>query len=161
MTVETVTTGETIAALILVPLLALVLGTVGVLVFKYWQRNTDDFDRPMFCAMWVVCALGVVACVVGLWWGMYPWKADYHQWRPISGVVATADSRLLGNGQGGMEDKFVVTFEGNPQQYGVLDTRAATVRPGDLLTITCVKRWQWSGTHGFDCNFIDLTRSGK
>lgn len=51
-----------------------------------------------------------------------------------------------------------IKFRGSAQQYGVLDTRAAGIKPGDRLSIACVKRWQWSGTHGYDCNFVDLER---
>jgi hypothetical protein len=153
-------TGETIATFIAVPLLIL-----GLAVAAYWlrrgekQQSTKTYGEPgMFKAAWMAALIGIVLAVVGTWWGMYPWKTEYHQWTPVSGVVDTVDSRLLPAGETSVEQKFVVSFRGNPQQYGVLDTRAAGVKPGDRLTITCVRRWQWSGTHGYDCNFVSLER---
>lgn len=151
-------TGESIAAVIAMPLVIVGLAVAGWLLIRKARTVRDDFDRPMLLGLGIAGAAGAVLAVVGFWWGMYPWKAEYHEWRPVSGVVASVDSRLVPAGSNSMEDKFVVTFEGNPQQYGVLDTRAAGVKPGDTLTITCVRRWQWSGTHGFDCNFVDLQR---
>jgi hypothetical protein len=154
-------TGATIAAMTIVPLLIAILAGVAVGLFRkaiHPDTGPDDDSFFLWCA--IASAAGVVVAAVGLWWGMYPWKAEYHEWRPVSGVVETIDSRLVasGNGDGSMEDKFVVTFKGNPQEYGVLDTRAAAVKPGDTLTITCVRRWQWSGSHGYDCNFVDMER---
>lgn len=155
---ETVMTGESIIALIAVPLVIVGLLVAAHLLRRKARDLTDKFDRNSARGAVAICLVGVLANIVGLWWGMYPWKWEYHQWRPISGTVATVDSRLVPAGDKSMEDKFVVTFEDNPQQYGVLDTRAATLRPGDGLVITCVRRWQWSGTHGYDCNFVSMTK---
>lgn len=155
---ETEWTGEAIAAVVAMPIVIAALAVAGWLLIRKARTVRDDFDRPMLLSLGIAGVVGAVVAVAGFWWGMYPWKAEYHQWRALSGVVATVDSRLVPAGSNSMEDKFVVTFVGNPQQYGVLDTRAAAVRPGDELTITCVRRWQWSGTHGFDCNFVDMQR---
>lgn len=146
-------TQEAVLACILLPLLATSLAILGGYLIRRWQRG-DDTE---FLAFGALSILAAVTTTAGLWWGMYPWKAEYHEWRPVTGVVATVDSRLTANTSGGMEDKFVVTLTDNPgQQYGVLDTRAASLRPGDHLDITCVRRWQWSGTHGYDCNFVQM-----
>lgn len=153
-------TGETIAAMIAVPLV--ITGFVALTVFAFLRWRATDHTYDDEGPLWLTGGIttGVCAALTGalLWWGMYPWKAEYHQWRAVTGTVASVDSRLTSTSQGGMEDKYVVTFEGNDQEYGVLDTRAAAVKPGDTLTITCVRRWQWSGSHGFDCNFVDFTR---
>jgi hypothetical protein len=154
---DTVMTQESLWALILVPLL-IVLLLVGAWLLRRLAR-WKDFDlgeeRWMVTTGAWICLIGALLSAVGLWWGMYPWKWEYHQWTPVAGEVRTVDSRLIG-GDGSMQDKFVVTFVGNPQQYGVYDTRAASLRAGDHLTIACVRRWQWSGTHGYDCNFIRM-----
>jgi hypothetical protein len=152
-------TGESIAALITVPTLIALLIFGGVAFRRREKRAADKFDRTELRIAWIGCFALALIAQAGLWWGMYPWKAEYHQWRPVSGVVESADSRLMPAGDGSMEQKFVVSFKDNPQQYGVLDTRAAAVRPGDRLTITCVRRWQWSGAHGYDCNFVALERA--
>lgn len=152
-------TGETVAAVSTVPILIVFFLAMTAFCLWAWRRTEDDMDRPLWLFGWIISA--VIAASIGalFWWGMYPWKADYHQWRAVTGTVDSIDSRLTTAGQsGGMEDKYVVTFQGNDQEYGVLDTRAAAVRRGDTLTITCVRRWQWTGSHGYDCNFVDLIR---
>jgi hypothetical protein len=151
----------TTATMIVVPVLLLAaLGTVVVTVVLR-RRATDSDDRRVYGWAAVGAGVAVVVISVATWWGMHPWRAEYHEWRSVSGVVEFVDSRLLatGNNDGSVEDKFVVIFEGNPQQYGVLDTRAASVRPGDTLTITCVRQYQWSGSHGYDCNFVELVKA--
>lgn len=151
-------TGESIAAVIIVPLIILILGVVGWLL----RRRAQDEDREsafsdywMFQGFAIVCWVTIPIVVISFWWSMFPWKTEYHQWQPKSGIVSKVDQRLL-NATG----KFVVSFQGSDQQYGVIDTRAAGIEVGDQLTITCVRRWQWSGTHGYDCNFVSL-ESGK
>lgn len=148
---ETSNTLEATLSLILVPIFIILL--LGISVYSLYMYLTDKFD---FFPLGISITTSVLALLVGvgLWWGMYPWRAEYHQWRAVDGEVQTIDKRLVSTGDKSMEDKFVVTFKGNPQEYGVLDTRAASVRPGERLVITCVKRWQYSGTHGYDCNYV-------
>jgi hypothetical protein len=169
-------TGETIATIVVVPL-ALLLSVVLFVLLRSLARRaaaksaasagskwaTDwDADDARLARRWSWSAPVIaVLIVVATWWGMYPWRYEYHHWVPKAGEVSTVDSRLTGTGNGAMEDKFVVKFSGDSQQYGVLDTRAAGIKPGDHLTITCVRRWQWSGTHGYDCNFVALEKDGK
>jgi hypothetical protein len=155
-------TGETIATFILVPVILGATLAAAVLFFHLWRKlrahNYHD-DAPWALACWVIAAIAAAATVTLTWWGMYPWHAEYHQWTPVSGVVDTIDSRLVSAGDKAMEDKYVVTFVGRTEQYGVLDTRAAGVKSGDRITITCVRRYQWSGSHGYDCNFVSLERA--
>jgi len=153
-------TGETIATMIVVPLIIAAVLIVCAFFFTMWRalRARGHDDAPLALACWILSALLAVGIVAATWWGMYPWKAEYHHWTPKSGVVDTVDSRLVPSGDKSMEQKFVVSFVGEDQQYAVIDTRAAGVKPGDRLTITCVRRWQWSGTHGYDCNFVSLER---
>lgn len=158
-TMEPEYTGETIATFIVVPIiLGTTLAAAGLFFYAWRQLRTRDHeDTPWALASWVL-AVVIAAATVGLtWWGMYPWRAEYHQWTPKAGIVDTVDSRLVPESQT-VQQKFVVAFVGDPQQYGVTDTRAAGMRAGDRLTITCVRRWQWSGSDGFDCNFVALER---
>lgn len=152
---------ESTIAVIAMPVLILIaLAGAGL----FWIASRNLYRRGDWAAGFVrgysiVCLVAAISLGVGFWWGMYPWHAEYHQWRPVSGVVATTDSRLLAAGDGSTEQKFVVTFVDNPIQYGVLDTRAASVRPGDRLDISCVRRWQQAGTDGYDCLFGSMTRA--
>ncbi len=154
-------TGGTVATMIVVPILLVILALAFLFCFLAWRAAREDHspDAGPLLAGWLFAAILIVSTVVGTWWGMYPWKAEYHRWRTVSGVVATVDSRLTGTADGSMEDKFVVTFEGDGQQYGLPDTRAAALRKGDHLTINCVRIWQWSGSHGYDCRFVERVAS--
>lgn len=171
---ESVYTGETIATMILIPIALLLcaglfiglrlrarkLAAKSAAEYKLSYLTDWDGDNARLLRRWSWAGpVGAVVTVALTWWGMYPWAAEYHHWVPKSGTVDTVDSRLISAGNSSMEDKFVVKFQGSDQQYGVLDTRAAGLKPGDHLTITCVKRWQWSGTHGYDCNFVSLERA--
>ncbi|MFD5245034.1 hypothetical protein ACFWIW_10845 [Amycolatopsis sp. NPDC058340] len=175
---ESELTSGAIATMILVPLALAALVAIFVMLRRYAAQQTlkaaeMDATREAwtlggkharedatFAVRLSWLAPVVTAAVLALtWWGMYPWKHEYHHWTPVAGVVETVDSRLVAAGENTMQDKFVVKFTGNDQQYGVLDTRAAGLKPGDRLTITCVRIWQWTGSHGYDCNFISLERA--
>lgn len=145
-------TAGTIATIIAVPLILLCL-SLFFWVGRRWGAVADEYDAPFAAVIQGASAGLILVTLVGTWWGMYPWKAEYHNWTPVSGTVATIDSRLVGRDQS-TDQKFVVTFTGSAQQYGVTDTRAASVRVGDSLDLTCVRQWQQAGTDGYDCNFV-------
>lgn len=152
---------EAVVACTLVPLLVLALTFGAVQLWRLSRRLEWDEEARLASRIGAgVCAVSAAVAVGGLWWGMYPWQAEYHSWQPISGVVATTDSRLLPAGDSSVEQKFVVQFVGDPTLYGVLDTRAAAVRPGDQLDLSCVRRWQQTGSHGYDCAFTSMQRGG-
>jgi len=172
-------TGGTIATMIVVPLLLLIF-VAAFVILRRWAAVTAREEEAKYMKyhgssayenslhdvrvmrVWSWVSPVLIALTLGLtWWGMYPWNTEYHHWIPKSGVVARVDSRLIssGDGSGSPETKFVVMFTGDQQQYGVNDTRAAGVKQGDRLTITCVRTWQYSGTDGYDCNFIALDHS--
>lgn len=153
-------TAETIWTMALVPFLIFVCLLIAVVAFILWRHDRAENHHDSGFALGTCIVSTFVALLIGLalWWGMYPWKAEYHKWRAVSGTVEQINHRLTATGEKTMEDKYVVKFWGNTQQYGVLDTRMATVEEGDALIVTCVRRWQWSGTHGYDCNFVDTQR---
>lgn len=142
-------TVESIIALTLVPL--------GILVCLVCAFAGFMDDEPGIGVTFGVCA---VLAAAALWWGMYPWEAEYHQWRPVAGTIQNISSRLVPSDHG-TEQKFVVQFVGDHKLYAVLDTRAATAHPGDHLAIECVRRWQQAGTDGWDCMFDTLTPGVK
>lgn len=95
--------------------------------------------------------LAVIAIITGF--AFWPYESEYHQWRPHHGTIAAVQSRLVSAGDNGMNQKFVVRFEGNHQEYAVEDTRASLLKKGDKLTISCKKTWQWSAAPGYDCRW--------
>lgn len=74
---------------------------------------------------------------------------------PVTGQVDRIEKRLVSGGDS-MEEKYVVLFEGNRQEYRVDDTRAALVKSGDELTVACKRQWQWASTHGYECRWIGV-----
>jgi hypothetical protein len=92
--------------------------------------------------------------------GMYPTGgSDYHKWKPKQGVVNEVGKRLLPSGES-MQEKIVITFKGDPQEYGVEDTRAALLKPGDQAVIKCKRAYQWGSAHGYDCRFVQRIPAG-
>lgn len=97
--------------------------------------------------------LAVTLIITGL--AMWPWTAEYHQWRPVSGTVTAVDSRLLSAGdRGGTDQKFAVRLAGSTQEYGCADTRCSLVKPGQHLELECKRVWQYAGTPGYDCAYV-------
>lgn len=150
----------TIWTIIIVGIILLVLA-VATLFFTAVTIKGDSEDRREGPKWILGCLVAIVAVIGATIYGMWPLSHEYHYWIPKAGTVNSLDSRLVPSGSDGtsIETKFVVSFVEDPtrQQYGVLDTRAAGLKVGDRLTITCKREWQFSGTDGYDCNFVDYT----
>lgn len=138
------------------PIAALVFIALTLLAaWAFRRRHHDDYNATDLSVLaWCSAGAAVVVVVASVLF-FYPFKAEYHQWREVSGTVATTNSRFL-SGDNGTDQKFVVTFDGSGQQFGCSDTRCAGVQKGDDLTLTCKRSWQWFGTPGYDCNFVAL-----
>ena len=146
-----------LGVLVGVPLfgLSLVALVIGGLWLVRYDRRASDIDKGIPKVLGIGCLTTAVVLTVLLASpaGYYPFSAEYHQWREVSGTVTQIDKRLIGNGKS-MEDKFVVRFDGDRQQFGCDDTRCASVREGDELTLSCKRAWQYTGTDGYDCRFV-------
>lgn len=151
----------TLGTLIWLPTLVVIVAAlvyVARRLYRYAERVSGRTYSDAPEARWLArSALALAAVLVILTltpWGMYPYKAEYHQWRTVSGTVEKIDKRLIGNGDS-MEDKFVVRFaDSNGAQFGCDDTRCASVEAGDALTLSCKRVWQYTGTDGYDCRFV-------
>lgn len=114
----------------------------------------DEYGEHGFAlTAFVVAIISLVAAIAGVLWGMWPYSTEYHQWRETSGTVESIDSRFVGADRSTTE-RFVVTFD-DGRQRSCDDTRCAQVKEGDELTLACKRAWQWSGSHGYDCNYVD------
>lgn len=144
--------------------LGLIIGliTAGLIVAAcallavIWYRAAENQDRWSIDDYKVYARIAVtVAVVTVLVTAMFtfPWEKQYHYWDDKAGVVAEIESRLLKDGDG-MSEKFVVRYEGSTQEYGCEDTRCALVKPGDELTLRCMRVWEYSGTDGWDCSYV-------
>lgn len=142
----------------LIGLPILVLTMLSLIWLAWWlirksRTARDSIDRTPLRVLSVVSAGLAGLFVVGTLLGMWPYKAEYHQWRETSGIVAEIDSRLLSAGDNTVNQRFVVTFEDGSQR-SCDDTRCAQIEEGDELVITCKREWQWAGTHGYNCNYM-------
>lgn len=136
--------------------LFMLLGLAALVVGVLMQRDAGDGWPYIGGAIAYLLALGLFLASPLCYW---PFSAEYHQWRDVSGTVQQIDKRLIGSGDG-MEEKFVVRLEGTSQQFACDDTRCAQVRVGDSLSLSCKRAWQYTGTDGYDCRFIstEVTR---
>lgn len=99
-----------------------------------------------------------LALIVAMAWGFYPYKAEYHQWQTVTGEVQAVEKRLLKDGDG-MSERFVVEIDG--QQLGCDDTRCADVKVGDTASLSCKREWQYTGTDGYGCTFVDRKAANR
>lgn len=143
-----------IGTLVVLPLMILIiLALIGIGI---WLRSRkwgpyDAGDRIWFPR---ICWSLAVLVLIGTLLAMYPYKSEYHHWQSVRGIVTSTNSRFLAKSSG-TDQKFVVTFEASSQQFGCNDTRCSTIREGDYLEITCKRVFQFFGTPGYDCNFVD------
>jgi hypothetical protein len=123
---------------------------LGVAVTK------GEEGRPML-------ALLLVACIFWLFlpWGIFvTGGTDYHKFKPKTGVVAEVGKRMVAKDKG-MEEKIVIRFEGDPQEYGVSDTRAGLLKAGDTATVKCKRSYQFASESGYDCRWVSRTPKGN
>ena len=138
-------------------MLAIAAAVVLVVGIRLWRadRGRTWNDGPMVAG---VAAAALVIIVAFTAWGFYPYKAEYHQWATTSGAVTDINSRLIGTDGSGLTERFVVTLDGVGDR-ACDDTRCASVKVGDVLTLSCKREWQFSGTDGYGCNFVELKKS--
>jgi hypothetical protein len=133
-------------------ILILIFFTLSIVGIVWWIKRRSQ--EAGFVA--VMAPIFLVIMIGGGLWGLYPYQAEYHQWKTVSGVVTAKGDRLLSNGYGS-DQKYVVVI--NDQEWGCLDTRCDLVKPGDSLTLKCKRVKQESGTDGYDCNYVSWVSS--
>lgn len=130
----------------------LALAAIGVLLHRYQNSDrVDDLAEPFARFSKIAAWVAAAALTVGMFFGFYPYKAEYHQWRPVNGVVQNIGSRFLNTGDNSTSQRYV--FQINGQAYGVDDTRAALVKPGDTVHLSCKREWQWFSVPGNGCRW--------
>ena len=147
----------TIAAAIFIPLGVIGLVVVGLLLAKGLkiERNPnksswdDGFGYFMGAGCVGALALLMLLPIVGL--SLIGFNPDYMAYKPVTGQVEQIASRQIASGSS-MSTRYVFEIAGQP--YGVDDTRAALVKPGDTVSLNCVKEFVWGSTNnGYACNW--------
>jgi hypothetical protein len=154
-----------LGTLIGLPLLILlaVACVVAAIIFGRKARKMkgdNDYDAPLMFWIGVACWVGLICTIGGTLWGMYPYSAEYHQWQTTQGTVEKVGSRFLSSDTegGGSTQRFAVTFT-DGRQRSCDDTRCSQIEVGDILTLSCKRAWQFTGTPGYDCNYVSLKSS--
>lgn len=94
----------------------------------------------------VVATVGVSA------WAFFPYRMEYHQFRHVQGTVQDVQSRFLGDGKSTSQN-FAVRLNEDGQTYRCDDSRCSLVKPGDHISLWCIREWQYASTSGYQCRF--------
>lgn len=135
----------TLGVLIGIPVLSII--ALAILIAIVGFVFVEEIGLAAFAVL-----VGVVFTALSLVF-YYPFKAEYHQWRPVSGKIEATSSRLLTT-DSGVEQKIV--FRINGAEYGCTDTRCSLAKVGDSIDLSCKLSYQWSSTPGQDCRFYSL-----
>jgi len=125
---------------------------VAVIFFIKWWRHRDYNYNDSIFGVWIgaVIVVGTIVITAASFW---PYQKEYHYWTPVEGTVQDVSSRILPSGEAA-EQKFVVRLADNPTLYGIQDTRAALLKRGDHVSLSCKRVWEFgSGEHGWDCRW--------
>lgn len=140
-------------------------GTVGfiivliialVVIFGSWLAYQEDDDKFWIGSAVFGVLVGIFASVIYIT-SMWPFSWEYHEWRAVSGTVDQVSSRTMSDDNGNMVQRFVVRY-GNGDERACDDTRCSLLKPGDQLSLTCKREWQWVGEHGWSCNYVSSKR---
>lgn len=107
----------------------------------------------------LICAgaLLAVSTVVGFVWASWPFAYDYHHWVDKEITVKRSNSRLLTDSNGNIQQKIVVTDD-KGHFYGINETRATLLEPGNTVRLRCKKAYDFGvprAVHGWDCKWND------
>lgn len=135
----------------LIGLGVLLVAGLGIILTGVRYRLGRERAWPWFLGGALSIALSLV-----IWWVAmaFTTSGDYHAWNVKEGDVQRVNKRLVSAGEKGMEERFVVVIDGQP--YGVDDTRAALLRPGDFVSLRCKKEFQWGvprEAHNWACRW--------
>lgn len=135
----------------------LLLGAFGFFLWLSFagddRGDTYTWSNRKVGRVWVgPAAFVALLFVVWMLFAFYPWNSAYHQYREVDGTVTQVSSRLVA-GDKATNQKFVVTLQGSSQQFGIDDTRASLLKPGDAVTLSCIKSYQYGAQFGYNCNW--------
>lgn len=154
-------TGEyvwSLGTLIWLPVLVVIVAALVVAAVWLHRHSWDELDRAparlvkWSCVATAVIIMGVTASPAGMW----PYDKEYHAWWTVHGTVTSVDKRLISDSDNGISERYVLGVAGQP--FGVDDTRAATARVGDTVTLSCKREWQYAASSGWACRWQGLAR---
>lgn len=135
-----------------VTVLVLVALALGLRWLLRWEPGPaeDDVMRYVAIGAAVTAIVATGGIFTGSWW---PFDMDYHRWHERSGSVDVAERRLLGGGDSGMSEVFVIRFVGDSTLYRCDDTRCALAKPGKEVRLLCKPVWEYAAVDGWECRY--------
>jgi heme/copper-type cytochrome/quinol oxidase subunit 2 len=148
-----------IVGLIVAGLITVAGIVVTVLGVRWWRRERADrsYSETEFAAVTTIA--GIVAVVVTLGisaWVFFPYSMEYHQFRHVEGNVQDVQSRFLGDGKSTSQN-YAVRLTEDGQTYRCDDSRCSLLKPGDHISLWCIREWQYASTSGYRCRFEDAS----
>lgn len=138
-------------------LLVLFLGvTLLALMLRPGASSYDKGSYTFFAWAGIVCAIITTGAT---FWAMYPLEREYHRWYPVAGEVEQVERRILSGGSS-ISERVLIEIAGKGQ-YGCDDTRCTGLKAGDQVSLHCKLEWQYTGTDGYSCNYIDSEQNNK
>jgi len=139
-----------VAYIVWIPLLSILailcLVAMGWCIYK---RATSRYSSDWGIG---VISFGIIALICGglAIWGAFPWDTTYHKYYHVTGQVEQIGSRQVAS-EKAMYTRYVFTIKGKP--FGVDDTRASLVKPGDNVSLQCSRDYQYAGAPGWVCEW--------
>lgn len=134
------------------PALLVLLAFCIVLAFLCFRDVKKDpySDGIIFGVVFGICA---IALAIGMVIGYWPLKGEYHQWNNKSGLVQSVSSRVKNTDETVIRDYVVLYADGT--RLNCDDRRCGLVEPGDRLTLTCKRKWNYAGSDAWECKWVE------
>lgn len=130
----------------------LICAGIATLCLSFGIRDRDG-ELKVLGGFFAAAALVVTGVYI---FSMWPFEAEYHHWTPTSGTIETVNKRIMTQ-DGAMQERYVVRFT-NGNERACDDTRCSLLQAGDQLSLKCKREFQWVGTDGWSCNYVDSKR---
>lgn len=149
-------TPGTIAGIVFLPLGVIALIVAALLVWRGFRDRkdggyyADGFGWFLSAGLVALFAIPAIAAPL-IGFGIVGYSADYLTMKPVRGTVEQVASRQIASGKA-METRYVAVIDGQP--YGIDDTRAALIKPGDTISLMCTREFVYgSQNNGYACNW--------
>jgi len=145
--------------LIALPLMMIIIVVcIGVTIGCFLWMINETYQQGFALVVTSVAALVTLAVILGTLAGFYPYEKEYHAYIQKVGTVKSVSKRIVGGSDGAINEKFVVKYT-DGRTFGCLDTRCALVKPGNTLVLTCIRKWDYQASDGYDCGFVERRES--
>lgn len=132
-------------------------GLAGVVIGRVIIHRDEIYDAEFVGRMYFWPGVLVILLTAGISAaGFYPYDMQYHRYKHVEGTVDVAEARMLADGDG-TSQTFAVRFKESGETYRCDDTRCSLLKPGDHLSLWCIRQWEYASTSGWACRF-DKTR---